>query len=79
VLVALGNGGRGAGELDPDVTADGRALVHLDGQHVILDEKQEESFAPNFPGSVARDRCYDFKNIFAEKFGEKSIFGSNQS
>jgi hypothetical protein len=23
---------------------------------------------------VTRDRCYDFKNIFAEKFGEKMAF-----
>jgi hypothetical protein len=27
-----------------------------------------------------RDRCYDFKNIFAEKFGEKNgVFDSKQS
>jgi hypothetical protein len=27
-----------------------------------------------------RDRCYDFKNIFAEKFGEKiGVFDSKQS
>jgi hypothetical protein len=29
---------------------------------------------------IIRDRCYDFKNIFAEKFGEKiGIFDSKQS
>jgi hypothetical protein len=31
-------------------------------------------------GSVTRDRCYDFKNIFAKKFCEKiSVFDSKQS
>jgi hypothetical protein len=29
---------------------------------------------------VTRDRCYDFKNIFAKKFGEKiGVFDSRQS
>jgi hypothetical protein len=30
--------------------------------------------------SVARERCYDFLNIFAEKFGEKiGVFDLKQS
>jgi hypothetical protein len=33
-----------------------------------------------FPGGEIRDRCYAFKNIFAEKFGENiGVFRSNYS
>jgi hypothetical protein len=52
-------------------------------------EKKRNEMKDNFIGRrsragagdrVTRDRCYDFKNIFAEKFSEKNgVFDSKQS
>jgi hypothetical protein len=41
----------------------------------LLGKTPSEKLGASFiDTSVARDRCYDFLNIFAEKFGEKMAF-----
>jgi hypothetical protein len=42
--------------------------------------RRNDAIGISFEGRVTRDRCYDFLNIFAEKFIEKiGVFDSKQS
>jgi hypothetical protein len=47
--------------------------------NLVTPTRTEVSGKKQWPDRPTWDRCYDFLNIFAEKFGKISVFDSTQS